>query len=246
MALDRNLLTQEIDPLDFTAKFGVPQTWATLLGLRTAQAYCATLPAPLGLAACVNQVAIDCGLQIDHIKKAAQLLPQNGALLVTANHPTGILDGVVLLSALLSRRSDVWIVANDVLSNIPVLKEYIIPVKKTDAGDTNGYSTLVQVRRAWKRNQCVVVFPAGTVAHWQWNSLAIADAPWASSLQTFAAALKVPECRATLTIRNPAWFHFCAAISRKARLALLLRAFFSKKVRQPLHPVSFKLLDDAC
>lgn len=225
--------------LNFTANFGVSRVWSILLGLQEAEVYCKTLPVSLGLAACVDQIALDRGLNIEHIKAAAKDIPQNGAILVTANHPTGILDGVVLLCALLSRRNDVWIVANDLTSQIPVLADCIIPIKKTDKGDGHSVRALLQVRRAWRRNQCVVVFPAGTVAHWQLKGRVIKEAPWTTSFQTLAVALKIPEFRATLTIKNPFWFHVCAAVSRKSRLVFLLRAFFSGTANHPSYPVSF-------
>ena len=245
MAPEHKDAAQPASSLDFTAHFGVAEIWARLLGLRTAEAYCKTLPIFDGLAACVDQVLLDHGLQISHIKEAARSIPQNGALLVTANHPTGLLDGTVLLCALLSRRNDIRIVANDLLCNIPVLGDRVIPIKKTIYGDSDGFSALMQVRRAWKRNECVVVFPAGTVAHWQWKSMAIADAPWTTSIQSFSAILKVPEYRALLAVKNPTWFHICAAFSRRARLAFLLRVFFSNISGHPSHPVAFKLVDDA-
>ena len=245
MGPEANSTNLSAESLDFTAHFGVPETWARLLGLRDAEAYCKTLPVSAGLAACVDKVVLDHGLQIEHIKNAAKSIPQSGALLVTANHPTGILDGVVLLCALLSRRSDIRIVANDLLCDIPILGNRIIPVKKTSFGDSDGFSALLGIRRAWKRNECIIAFPSGTVAHWQWKSMAVSDAPWASNIQSFSASLRVPEYRAALAIRNPAWFHICAAVSRKARLAFLLRAFLSNTASHPAHPVVFKLSDSA-
>ena len=233
------------DALDFTAQFGVSEWISKLLGLRAVEAYCRKLPAFDGLAACVDQVIVDRGLQIDHIKEAARCIPKRGALLVTANHPTGILDGAVLLCALLSRRSDVWVVANDLLCKIPVLGECIIPIEKLDLHNAGGYRALLKIRRAWKRNECVVVFPAGTVAHWQWKTMTIADAPWTSGMQNFAASLNVAEYRATITVKNPLWFHVCAAVSRKARLAFLLRAFLSTGGVRPTHPVAFDFLGES-
>ena len=245
MDTKREADTQVATSLDFTAHFGVAHFWAYLLGLRAAETYCKTLPASVGLAACVDQVALDRGLQIARIKEAARFIPKTGALLVTANHPTGILDGVVLFCALLSRRNDIRIVANDVLCSVPVLGDRVIPVKKTNAGDSHGISTLMTIRRAWKRGECVVVFPAGTVAHWQWKSLEIADAPWTTSTQSFATSLKIPQYRAALTIKNPVWFHICAAVSGKARVAFLLRAFFSSTGSQPSDSITFNLVEDA-
>ena len=244
MESKREAETHAAKSLDFTAHFKVAHFWAYLLGLRKAETYCKTLPTSDGLAACVDRVVLDRGLQVSRIKKAAQFIPQTGALLITANHPTGILDGVVLFCALLSRRNDVRVVANDVLCSVPVLGSQVIPVKKTNAGDMRGFNALMEIRRAWGRGECVVVFPAGTVAHWQWKSLAIADAPWTTNIQDFAKTLKIPEYRAVLTVKNPAWFHVFAAVSRTARVALLLRAFFSSAGSQTSDLVAFNVASE--
>lgn len=225
--------------LNFTDKFKVNHMLSLLLGLRSMESYCKSLPFSDCLAACVDYVVEERGFNINQIKNMANFIPQSGPLLITSNHPTGILDGAVLLCALLSRREDILIVANDLLGDLPVLGNYIIPIKKTASGDQKGTSTLIRVRRAWKQNACVVVFPAGTVEHWHWNKLKVCDAPWTNTFQNLAEILKVPEIQAHLTMRNPVWFHIFAAISKQARLALLLHAFHTFKNNNVLSPVSF-------
>jgi putative hemolysin len=182
---------------------------------------------------------VDREFDLSVIQAAASCIPTQGALLVTSNHPTGIFDGVVLLAALLSRRNDIRIVANEALSCIPVLAERVIPIRKTGSGDRGNRHALVAIRRAWMLGECVIVFPAGTVAHWQWTSMQVADAPWNDSIQRFATKRGVPEYRARLSIKNPWWFHGCAAISRKARTALLLRAFLANHVLPAPEPIIF-------
>lgn len=226
------------------SKFHVNRVTSFLLGLNALEEYCGTLPISIGLQSCVNKVVSDRGLCVDKILAAAVSIPQKGPLLVTANHPTGILDGAVLLCGLLSRRSDVLIVANDLLCELPLLGGSIIPIKKTTLGDVNGLGALIQVRRAWKKNQCVVVFPAGTVSHWQWSKLSVVDAPWTLSFQKLSASLKVAEYRAAISIKNPLWFHFCSAFSRKARLALLIRAFFCRQKLTVDSPVIFNKVEE--
>lgn len=232
-------------PLDLPRDHGVPEMLVRLLGLRAAEAYYLTLPTDCGLAACAEKILSDRGFDPTMIGAAASCIPQRGALLVTANHPTGILDGVLLLAALLSRRNDIRIVANEALCRIPVLVDRVIPIRKIDSEQHQNHNALMAIRSAWKRKECVIAFPAGTVAHWQWQEMRIADAPWTDGIQRFAAKLKVPECRATLTIKNPLWFHSCAAISRKARTALLLRAFFAQSLKASSNPVEFEMQDSS-
>jgi putative hemolysin len=232
-------------PLDLPTDHGIPEILVRLLGLHSAAAYYLTLPTDVSLAACVEKILIDRKFDLTSIRVAARCIPQRGPLLVTSNHPTGILDGVVSLAALLSRRNDVRVVANAALCRIPILADRLIGIRKTDSSHRGNRNALMAIRSAWKRDECVIIFPAGTVAHWQWREMRVADAPWTDGVQRFAAKLDVPECRATMTIKNPLWFHGCAAISRKARTALLLRAFFAHSAKTSLSPVKFELIDSS-
>lgn len=227
--------------LDLPARHGIAEVVARILGLRDLGDYYRALPTSVGLAACVDQVLTDRGIDVAQIHAAARCIPDRGALLVTSNHPTGILDGVLLLSAILSRRQDLRIVTNDALLAVPVLAERVIPIKKTGRPETGNHRALLTIRRSWERMECVIAFPAGTVAHWQWREMRIADAPWTDGIQRFAGKLNIPEYRAALTVRNPHWFHLCAAVSQKARTALLIRAFLASSAKPPAQPLTFRL-----
>ena len=90
-------------------------------------------------------------------------LPRGGATIVVANHPFGILDGVILTSLLLSVRSDVKLFGNTILNAIPELAKVIIPV------DTGGQASSVvanvrgvrEAHRHLSKDGLLVVFPAG-------------------------------------------------------------------------------------
>ena len=235
-------LPQSSTSLNLPAHFGVMKFMARFLGLNAAEAYYKTLPTEEGLAACADRILFDHGFDVAAIHAAARCIPADGGLLVTSNHPSGILDGVLLLSALLSKRSDIRIVANDMLCSIPVLADRVVPIGKTNGSHSRSRNTVSALRSAWKRGECVIVFPAGTVAHWQWREMCIADAPWADGIQRFATRHGIPESRATLSVKNPLWFHGCAALSRKARTALLLRVFFAKIGTHAPHPIAFDLV----
>lgn len=229
--------------LDLPARRGVTKIVAHLLGLSAVEDYYRTLPTCEGLAACADRILFDQGIDVSQIHATARCIPERGALLVTSNHPTGILDGVLLLSALLSRRKDIRIVSNDILHAVPVLADRVIPIKKSSDLHRQNHHALLSIRRSWKRMECVIAFPAGTVAHWQWQEMRIADAPWTDGIQRFATKLDIPEYRSALAIKNPNWFHGCAAVSQKARTALLLRAFLGSTGSHPPQPLAFSRID---
>ena len=225
-----------VNGFGFPVRGGVAGMVGRWLGVEAAENYGRTLPVAEGLRACVKRVLEDSGIEVGRVEAAARGIPQRGALLVTANHPTGILDGVVLLAALLSRRDDVRVVANEMLGGLPLLGERVIPINKAGGRSGGGF---LAMRGAWRRGECVVSFPAGTVAHWQWREWRVAEAPWSGAIQRLAARVKVPEMRAVLAVKNPAWFHACAAVSRQARTALLLRAFLARGGTWPVDAVKF-------
>src|SRR5207248_9641427 len=55
-------------------------------------------------------------------------VPASGACVVVANHPFGILDGILLGALLLRIRPDVKILTNYMLTGVPELDEYCIPL----------------------------------------------------------------------------------------------------------------------
>jgi len=55
-------------------------------------------------------------------------IPKSGAVIVVANHPTGILDGIVLTEILGTVRDDIKILANAALQAVEEVSELLIAV----------------------------------------------------------------------------------------------------------------------
>lgn len=93
------------------------------------------------------------------------------ALLVVANHPFGLLDGVIACDALLRVRPDVKILTNWLLSEIPSLAPYCIFVDPfgTKESVRRSRQGLREALRWLKSGGVLVVFPAGEVSHWKFT-----------------------------------------------------------------------------
>ena len=61
-------------------------------------------------------------------------LPETGAVIVVANHPKGMPEGLALGAILQERRSDTKIVANAKLVQVPHIEGSVIPVDLTAPG----------------------------------------------------------------------------------------------------------------
>tara|TARA_Y200000002_G_C22588435_1_gene624054 strand:- start:283 stop:1104 length:822 start_codon:yes stop_codon:yes gene_type:complete len=94
-------------------------------------------------------------------------IPVNGPLLVIANHPFGIIDGLILCSLLSKFRNDFKIMTHETLQFLPQLEDFILPVDFS--GQTKGSKILnIQTAKAAKKHLCnngaVIIFPSGGVS----------------------------------------------------------------------------------
>ena len=94
-------------------------------------------------------------------------IPKNGSLLVIANHPFGIIDGLILCSLVSNIRDDFKIMTHETLQFLPQLKQFILPV------DFNGQSkkskllnieTAKKARDFLENNGVLIIFPSGGVS----------------------------------------------------------------------------------
>ena len=105
-------------------------------------------------------------------------IPRAGPAVIVANHPFGILEAVALATVVRQIRSDVRILANELLQRIPELRDLLIPV---DLLGGSARASVAGMRRAVQflnDGGLLIVFPAGAVSHFQWNQRASVDPPW--------------------------------------------------------------------
>src|SRR5579859_6010655 len=89
-------------------------------------------------------------------------VPPSSATVVVANHPFGILDGILLGALLLKVRPDLKILTNYLLTGIPELDEYCIPLDPFATGSPDsGMAPGVNRRglRGCRKNSCTSVDP---------------------------------------------------------------------------------------
>ena len=82
---------------------------------------------------CLNVLRLACEVP-DHDRTR---IPSQGGVVVVANHPFGVIEGLVALDVLLRARQDVKILANRVLARFEQLQDHLICV------DTDGNVLIV-------------------------------------------------------------------------------------------------------
>jgi len=105
-------------------------------------------------------------ITIDVNKRALLAAPQEGPLLIIANHPFGIVDGLSVMELALRIRPDVKIMVHSLLCQPPEAKTYLLPVDFTNTPEARATSASTRRRSVdWlERGHCLVIFPAGGVA----------------------------------------------------------------------------------
>jgi len=152
-------------------------------------------------------------------------IPASGPLVVVANHPLGAIDGLLLISLLSRVRSDIKLLGNSLLRYIPSLRPYLLQVNVFSgrrAAGRNGIA-LRQALRWLQRGGCLVVFPAGEVAHHATTDGRTLDSPWRT---TGAAVVPV-----FIEGKNSRLFHAAGRIHPLLRTALLPHEMFAMRGR---------------
>ncbi len=94
-------------------------------------------------------------------------LPPKGRVIIAANHPTGLADGVAVWDLLKRVRQDIVFFANaDAIRVNPKFDDVIIPVEWVMAKRTPAKTreTLKRAAEAFSNEKCVVLFPSGRLA----------------------------------------------------------------------------------
>jgi len=167
-------------------------------------------------------------LRLDLAYDEAKLMaaPRSGPLVVVANHPFGVLDGIAICHMMLKLRRDFRILTNSALYRVPEIYEWLLPVDFTetpDALDTN-IKTRAEARRYLAGGGALVIFPSGGVATTPGAFARRAiDAEWKPLTARLILQGKAPVLPIFFHGQNSRLFQIVSQFSMTLRLALIFR-----------------------
>jgi putative hemolysin len=106
-------------------------------------------------------------LAVRLVIEGLERLPKTGRVIIAANHPTGLADGVAVWDLLKRVREDIVFFANaDAVRVNPRFDDVVIPVEWVLAKRTPAKTreTLKRAAEAFTDEKCVVIFPSGRLA----------------------------------------------------------------------------------
>ena len=111
---------------------------------------------------CVNLLK----LRINISKIDLDKIPETGPAIVVANHPFGVLDGLVLSWIVSQKRKDFKLLVHSLLLRAPETKGNLLPIDFT--GDKQALLTNLDTRKKARKHisagGCIIIFPSGTVS----------------------------------------------------------------------------------
>jgi putative hemolysin len=185
------------------------------------------------------------GVTIDVSDEDLARVPAAGPVVVVANHPFGMVEGLVLGAAMERVRPDVRTMANHLLGAMPELRERMIMVDPFDRPDSprRNLSGLRAALEWLGGSGMLVLFPAGEVSHIDFSRRGITDPEWSDSAVRLAARVNAPIVPVRFTGNNSALFHVLGLMHPTLRTAMLPHELWNKRgqsvsmrIGQPIDP----------
>jgi putative hemolysin len=160
-----------------------------------------------------------------------QRIPASGPLVVVANHPFGALDGLLLLELIGRVRSDAKLLGNRLLDCVPDLRDHLLLLdvfgRRSSSIRKNGRA----LRAAWRwleQGHCLVVFPAGEVAH-RTDGGRVVDSEWQATAVELALRTRATVVPVFIAGENSRLFRAVGRVHPLLRTALLPRELWAKR-----------------
>lgn len=180
--------------------------------------------------------------------KGIENLPDNKKSIFVANHPFGILDGLIITNIVGNKYGELKAIGNDAFKHIPQLEPLILNIDVFDKSSREYYEKL---NEAYASNIPITHFPAGFVS--RIYNRKIQDKQWEKSFVKKAIENQRDIVPIRFVGRNTSLFYFIfmvrklLCIQTNIELILLPRELFKKKNKtikvKILKPISYKFFD---
>lgn len=175
------------------------------------------------------------GLSLQVIGGSLANIPASGPLVLIANHPYGILDGLMMGHLLHAVRGDFRILANSVFNRAPDLNRVLLPISFEDSKDALrlNLETRATALDYLGQGGAIGVFPGGTVS----TSAKPFSRPMDPGWRNFTARMIAKSGATVVPVyfhgQNSRLFQLASHVHSNLRLALLLNEF-KRRVDAPV------------
>ncbi|MEL6915086.1 MAG: lysophospholipid acyltransferase family protein [Pseudomonadota bacterium] len=170
------------------------------------------------------------GLSLDIVGGSLESIPRDGSLILIANHPYGILDGLVLGHILSNLRGDFRIMAHQVFRKAEELNRVILPISFEETKEAMRLN--LETRKAaldyLGQGGAIGIFPGGTVS----TAMKPFGRPMDPGWRSFTAKMVAKSGATVVPIffdgHNSRLFQIASHLHYTLRMALLIKEFKSR------------------
>ncbi len=166
-------------------------------------------------------------------------IPSKGPFIVVANHPLGLIDGLLLLKLIGSIRPDIRILGNFHLLRIEPLKDYFFPVNPFEKykSAASSYKGVKGALDHLAEGNSLIIFPAGEVSSFNTKPFGIYDRQWQYPAMKLIMNAKAPVFPVFIEGYNSSFFYLAGLINPVIRTLLLPSE--ALKIKQRLIRIHF-------
>ncbi len=166
------------------------------------------------------------GLNISLNDDAIGEIPTEGPVILVANHPFGVLDGLVICWLIARVRKDFKVLTNALLNRAEEIKPFLLPIdfEETKAALETNIKTRAESKALLEKGGALIIFPGGTVSTTP-HLLArrAKDPEWKTFTARMIVQGKAPVVPVFFAGQNSRLFQIASHVSMTLRLSLLFK-----------------------
>lgn len=167
------------------------------------------------------------GLTLEVIGGSLDNIPREGPLVVIANHPFGILDGLMMGRILSATRGEFRILAHQVFRKAEDLQRVILPISFDDTREAQKLN--IETRKTsldfLGKGGAIGIFPGGTVSTAAKPFSQPLDPAWRSFTARMVARSDAQVVPIYFTGHNSRFFQIASHLHQTLRMGLLIKEF---------------------
>lgn len=179
----------------------------------------------------VDKVFEERGIKLVYDQDRFNQLQLTKPFVIVANHPHGIVDGLLLVKLFDPNRKQFKIVVNSYLSPIKSLTDNFLLVDIFD--DSTDYAFKFRACKSILENisqgNTLAFFPSGDISRFSFRKFRIEDTPWSSTFSKIISKQKPAILPIYISGRNSYLFYLLVSLYPPLGKATLIREFFLKR-----------------
>jgi putative hemolysin len=189
-------------------------------------------------------------IDIDFDAAMLDLVPRTGPVLFVANHPYGVLDGLILAALAAKVRPDVKVLANSVLCQVRGASRHLLPIDfgPTEEAQRTTLNSRIEAQGWLRQGNAIGIFPGGAISTTPHPfARPAADLPWAPFTAKLIRQSKATVVPIFFAGQNSRMFQLASHFSVTLRLSLVFRET-ARRIGTPVKvrigtPIAFDELD---